>query len=136
MKKYLFLIIVIFIPISIGAQTMQQSPEPTQTAAVVRQREVNVCDPNFAGDPINFSVTTQLTLEALVDQIHRRFGVNFLMGDGVKNLPIDIRSGSLPWKTMLDSQLYLSGVSTKCVNSNTLLLVKSDKRKELDDQQF
>jgi type II secretory pathway component GspD/PulD (secretin) len=120
MKKYLFLIIVLFIPFSAGAQ----SPEP------------NVCDPNYKGEQISFTVTTQLTLEALVDQIHRRFGVNFLMGDGVKDLPIDIRSGSLPWKTMLDSQLYLSGVSTKCVNNNTLLLVKSDKRKELDDQQF
>src|SRR5687768_12338860 len=105
MKKYLFLIIVLFIPFSAGAQ----SPEP------------NVCDPNYKGEQISFTVTTQLTLEALVDQIHRRFGVNFLMGDGVKDLPIDIRSGSLPWKTMLDSQLYLSGVSTKCVNNNTLL---------------
>jgi type II secretory pathway component GspD/PulD (secretin) len=136
MKKYLFLILVIFISSGTYAQTMQQSLDPTQAAAATQQRAANVCDPNFEGEPISFSMTTQLTLEALVDQIHRRFGVNFLMGEGVKDLPINIRSGSLPWKTMLDSQLYLSGVSTKCVNNNTLLLVKSDRRKELDDQQF
>jgi type II secretory pathway component GspD/PulD (secretin) len=137
MKKYLFLILVLFIPYGANAQQMQQSPAPTQTTVQAsRQRQTDVCALNYQGDSLSFSMTSQLTLETLVDQIHRRFGVNFLMGDGIKDLPIDIRSGSLPWKTMLDSQLYLSGVSTKCVNSNTLLLVKSDRRKELDDQQF
>ncbi|HEY0461813.1 MAG TPA: type II and III secretion system protein [Pyrinomonadaceae bacterium] len=136
MKKHLFLIILLFIPFGVCAQPVQQSPAPTQPTNASRQQPANVCDPTYKGELISFSMTTQLTLETLVDQIHRRFGVNFLMGEGVKNLPIDIISGSLPWKTMLDSQLYLSGVSTKCVNNNTLLLVQSDKRKRLDDQQF
>jgi len=136
MKKYLFLILVLFIPYGANAQPMQQQPVPVKTTVASQQRGTNVCAPNYQGDSLSFSTTAPLRIDDLVYQIHKRFGVNFLLGDGVKDLPIDVRSGSLPWKVLLDSQLYLSGVTTKCVNENTMMLVKSKQRKELDDEQF
>lgn len=136
MNKYLLLVIIFLISYSASAQSILQTTEPAQSTVAVRQSQADVCAPGYVGEQLSFSMSMPLTLEALVDQIHRRFGVNFLLADDVKDLKIDIKSGSLPWNVLLDSQLYLSGVSKKCVNSNTLLLVKYDQRKELDKKQY
>ena len=133
MRKYLLVIIVLLIAYSSVAAQSVQPVDPSNIT--IRQRQINVCAPDYVGEPLNFSMTIPLSLEALVDQIHKRFGVNFLLGEGVKDLTINIKSGSLPWNTLLDSQLYLSGVSKKCINNNTLLLVKNDDRKKLDEEQ-
>ncbi|HVE56566.1 MAG TPA: hypothetical protein VNB22_07040 [Pyrinomonadaceae bacterium] len=135
MKKYLFLILVLFIPYGANAQQMQQSPAPTQTTVASRQRDTNFCDPNYVGESLNFSMTAELRLDDLVYQIHKRFGVNFLMGDGIKDLPINIRSGGIPWNTLLNSQLFLSGVRAKCIGNNTIELVKNSELKSLQDTQ-
>jgi type II secretory pathway component GspD/PulD (secretin) len=136
MKKYLLIITFLLLaPCFAGAQQMPQPLEPT-TKVSTRQRQTNFCDPSFVGEPITFSATAQLRLDDLIYQINRRFGINFLIGDGVKDLPINIRSGALPWNVMLENQLYLSGVSRQCIGNNTILLVRSKQRKELDDDKF
>lgn len=135
MKKTIFLIIALFIPFGVFAQTLQQSSVPTQTTVTTRQRKTNFCDPNFVGEPISFSVSAELTLDDLLYQIHKRFDVNFLIGNGIKDLPINIRSGSIPWNTLLNSQLFLSGVRAKCIGNNTIELVKSSELRNLQDTQ-
>ena len=94
------------------------------------------CDPNYVGEPIEFSTTAELTMDDLLYQLHKRFNVNFLIGNGIKDLPINIRSEGLPWNVLLDSQLYLSGITKSCVNSNTIQLVKNENRKTLDEGKF
>lgn len=137
MKKNIFLIIIIalFIPFGAFAQTPQKAFVPTQTTVATRQPETNFCSPNFVGEPLVFSQTAELTLDDLLYQIHKRFSVNFLMGKGIKDLPINIRSGSLPWNTLLNSQLFLSGVRAKCIGNNTIELVKSSELSSLQDTQ-
>ncbi|HEY8558835.1 MAG TPA: hypothetical protein VIL74_00425 [Pyrinomonadaceae bacterium] len=132
MKKYLLLIIVLFISHNVGAQSLQQSPAPTQTTAA-QQQQVNYCDPNYVGEVMNFSMTTQLPLDVLIEQIYRRFGVNFIMGEGIRDLPVNIRSGSLPWNTLLNSQLFLSGVRARCIGNNTIELVRNETLPKLQD---
>ena len=133
MNRYLLIFLIFLISgVPVGAQSVQPV-EPTNVA--IRQRQANVCAPDYVGESLSFTMSMPLSLESLVDQIHRRFGVNFLLGDKVKDLTINIKSGSLPWNTLLDSQLYLSGVSKKCINNNTLMLVKNEERKKLDDEQ-
>jgi uncharacterized membrane protein YgcG len=91
------------------------------------------CDRNFVGGPLSFQQTAVLTLDDLLYQIHNRFNINFLLGDGVTDLPINIRSGSMPWNTLLRSQLFLSGVRATCIGRNTIQLIKNDTLPKLQD---
>ena len=93
----------------------------------------NYCDPNFVGSPISFSQTSQLRLDDLLDQIHNRFGINFLMGPGLRGLPINIKTGSIPWNVLLKSQLFVSGVRARCINTNTIELVENTSLSKLQD---
>ena len=93
----------------------------------------NYCDPNFVGRDITFTQTSELTLEDLLAQIHNRYGINFLMGPGLRNLPINIKTGSIPWNVLLKSQLFVSGVRARCINDNTIELVQNADLPKLQD---
>jgi uncharacterized membrane protein YgcG len=93
----------------------------------------NYCDASFVGAPITFSQTAQLRLEDLLEQIHNRFGINFLMGPALRELPINIKTGSIPWNVLLKSQLFVSGVRARCINANTIELVKNADLPRLQD---
>ena len=93
----------------------------------------NYCDPTFVGRDIVFTQTSQLTLDELLEQIHNRYGINFLMGPGLRRLPINIKSGSIPWNVLLRSQLFVSGVRAKCVTGNTIELVQNSDLPKLQD---
>lgn len=113
-------------------------PEPVQPVTfepIVSQPapDGNYCDPNFVGSPISFAQTSQLRLDDLLDQIHSRFGINFLMGPGLRGLPINIKTGSIPWNVLLKSQLFVSGVRARCINTNTIELVQNSDLPRLQD---
>ena len=103
-----------------------------EIVAAVQQRD-GYCDPNFVGPPIRFSQTVQLRLEDLINQLHQRFGVNFILGDGVATLPLNVKAGSIPWNVLLRSQLFVSGVRASCIDANTIQLVKNDEIPNLQD---
>lgn len=93
----------------------------------------NYCDPKFVGRDITFTQTTQLSLEDLLDQIHNRYGINFLMGPNLRDLPINIKTGSIPWNVLLRSQLFVSGVRARCITNNTIELVQNADLPKLQD---
>ena len=93
----------------------------------------NYCDPNYLGAPISFTQSAELTLDDLLYQIHNRFGINFLMGPNIGNAPINIKTGNIPWNTLLKSQLFVSGVRATCIGPNTIQLVKFDQLPRLQD---
>jgi hypothetical protein len=97
------------------------------------QADGNYCDPNFVGRPIIFTQTAQLTLEELLDQIHHRYGINFLMGPNLRQLPINIKTGSIPWNVLLKSQLFVSGVRARCITDNTIELIQNSDLPKLQD---
>jgi hypothetical protein len=92
------------------------------------------CDPNFVGQPIRFSQTAELRLDDLLSQLHNRFGVNFIMGPTIRDLPLYIKAGSIPWNVLLRSQLFISGVRARCIDSNTIELVQNSVLPTLQDQ--
>jgi uncharacterized membrane protein YgcG len=100
--------------------------------AAAQQRD-NYCDPNFVGQPIRFSQTVELKLDDLLRQLHQRFGVNFIVGKGVADLPMNIKAGSIPWNVLLKSQLFLSGVRARCIDANTIELVENQELPRLQD---
>jgi hypothetical protein len=93
----------------------------------------NYCDPNFVGAPITFAQTSELRLDDLLTQIHNRFGINFLMGPKLRDLPINIKTGSIPWNVLLRSQLFVSGVRARCINANTIELIQNSDLPRLQD---
>jgi len=93
----------------------------------------NYCDSKFVGREISFAQSTELTLQELLDQIHNRFGINFLMGPKLRNLPINIKTGSIPWNVLLRSQLFVSGVRARCITDNTLELIQNSDLPGLQD---
>jgi Flp pilus assembly secretin CpaC len=98
------------------------------------QQTNNYCDPNFVGPPIRFSQTVELKLDDLLRQLHQRFGVNFIVGKGVADLPMNIKAGSIPWNVLLKSQLFISGVRARCIDQNTIELVENADLPSLQDQ--
>ncbi len=106
---------------------VSESPDLTQ--------DLNFCNKNFEGGLIGFTQTAELNLDDLLYQIHNRFGINFLMGPNIANLPINIRSGKLPWSTLLHSQLFLSGVRATCIGDKTIQLIKNADLQGLQDNQ-
>jgi Flp pilus assembly secretin CpaC len=110
-------------PINYANATRFQPPVP----------DGNYCDPNFVGRDITFTQTTELTLEDLLEQIHNRYGINFLMGPNLRHLPINIKTGSIPWNVLLRSQLFVSGVRARCINNNTIELVQNSDLPKLQD---
>ena len=97
------------------------------------QRQNNYCDPNWVGPPIRFSQTVQLKLEDLINQLHQRFGVNFILGEGVGELPMNVKAGSIPWNVLLRSQLFVSGVRARCIDDTTVELVRNAAVANLQD---
>jgi hypothetical protein len=118
-------------PLSETAPSSFTSPGISSLTAPVP--DGNYCDPNFVGSPITFAQTSELRLEDLLDQIHNRFGINFLMGPKLRDLPINIKTGSIPWNVLLRSQLFVSGVRARCINPNTLELVQNTDLPRLQD---
>lgn len=114
-------------------------PNPNSGAPVVTAENIapsvadgSYCDPNYVGQPIRFSQTVELKLEDLLNQLNTRFGVNFIIGPGIAQLPLNVKAGSIPWNVLLRSQLYLSGVRATCIDANTIELVLTDKVSELE----
>ena len=56
----------------------------------------------------------------------QRFGVNFVTGPGVGDMPINVKTDNVPWTTILRSQLAVLGVQATCVDGNTVQLIKND----------
>lgn len=100
--------------------------------AAAQQRD-GYCDPNFVGQPIRFSQTVELKLDDLLRQLHQRFGVNFIVGRGVADLPMNIKAGSIPWNVLLRSQLFISGVRARCIDDNTIELIENATLPSLQD---
>ena len=86
----------------------------------------NYCDPNFIGETLTFSQSVGSTLDELLNQIHNRFGINFVLGPKVGRLPINVKSEDTPWTTILRSQLFVLGVGATCVDNRTIQLIKND----------
>ncbi|HEY2867648.1 MAG TPA: type II and III secretion system protein [Pyrinomonadaceae bacterium] len=91
------------------------------------------CDTSYVGQPIVFNQMVDLTLDELITQIHNRFGVNFLMGPKVRQHPINIKTGAIPWNVLLRSQLFVSGVRARCVEPNTIELIDNADLPKLQD---
>jgi hypothetical protein len=88
-------------------------PNPYAVDEAAQVPQGGYCDPKFVGEPIRFSQTVELKLEDLINQLHSRFGVNFIIGPNIAQLPLNVKAGSIPWNTLLRSQLFISGVRAR-----------------------
>ncbi len=115
------------------SRMLRMADDQKQLSEPATPQASDFCDQNYIGPPIRFSQTAELTLDDLLYQIHSRFGVNFLMGPNIGNLPINIKAGSVPWNTLLRSQLFVSGIRARCINADTVELVANQSIPSLQD---
>ena len=108
-------------------------PNPYSVDEVPEIQRGGYCDPDFVGEPIRFSQTVELKLEDLINQLHQRFGVNFIIGPNIGQLPLNVKAGSIPWNTLLRSQLFISGVRARCIDANTIELIENKALSGLQD---
>lgn len=106
------------------------APAPAKPAA---QTARDFCDENYVGDTITFTQSMDLQLNDLLNQIHRRYGINFLMGGDIGGAKINIKTTDIPWNVLLKSQLFLNGIRARCLNGNTIELVKNEVLPRLRD---
>lgn len=91
------------------------------------------CDPSFIGAPIGFSSATTLTMNELLDQIHRRFGVSFLVEDKIGEIPINLKADNVPWNVLLNSQFYISGIRARCLDAGIVQLAFNSSLPKMQD---
>jgi uncharacterized membrane protein YgcG len=121
-------------PVKTAAPTvMKKSAASVPASFSLNLQNGGYCDSNFVGPTITFAQTAELTLDDLLYQIHNRFGVNFLMGPEVGKRPVNIKSGSIPWNTLLRSQLFISGIRARCIDGNTIELIANSALPTLQD---
>ena len=108
------------------AKALAPAKNPAQTAA-------NFCDQSYVGEPLTFTQTMDLKLNDLLNQIHRRYGINFLMGGNIGDAVINLKTNDIPWNVLLRSQLFLNGIRARCLNGNTIELVKNEELSRLRD---
>jgi len=48
-------------------------------------------------------------------------------------MPLNVKAGSIPWNVLLRSQLFISGVRARCIDSNTIELVQNSLVHSLQD---
>lgn len=138
MRKNIFLTLTLIISlISSYSVTSAAADRPVWSGYdtafdLLRAEENNFCDPKFVGGTMSFMQNMESDLDDLLNQIHIRFGINFVAGPMVGRLPINIKSQNVPWTSLLRSQLFVLGVGATCVDGNTIQLVKNDDVSNLE----
>lgn len=107
--------------------TLASNGEPE---AIVLQD--NFCDPTYVGGNLTFTQTVESTVDDLLNQIHMRFGINFIAGPRVGALRINVKSDNVPWTTILRSQMFVLGIGATCIDNTTIQLVKNDDMSDLE----
>lgn len=123
--------------LSISAQTNTTQADRDRRVATgdkpVSSPSTDFCDPSFVGAPIGFSSATSLTMNELLDQIHRRFGVSFLVEDKIGDIPINVKAENVPWNVLLNSQLYISGIRARCLDAGIIQLAFNSSVPKMQD---
>ncbi|HJS50650.1 MAG TPA: hypothetical protein VJ781_02010, partial [Pyrinomonadaceae bacterium] len=123
-----------FNPKPIHAKPFNASTSSALPISGTPKQMAGYCDPTFIGEPIRFSQTVELKLEDLLNQLNARFGINFIIGQNVGKIPLNVKAGSIPWNILLKSQLFVSGVRARCINSTTIELVLNRDLPSLQDE--
>ena len=110
------------------------TPLPIVSSSGMPKQVAGYCDPGFVGEPIRFSQTVELKLEDLLNQLNARFGINFIIGQNVGKIPLNVKAGSIPWNILLKSQLFVSGVRARCIDPTTIELVLNRDLPTLQDE--
>jgi type II secretory pathway component GspD/PulD (secretin) len=92
------------------------------------------CDANYVGGSMTFDRNIQSTLDDLLNQVHDRFGVNFLTAPNIGTIPINIKANDIPWTTLLRSQLSLLGIRATCAPGNAIELIRNVELTNLEKE--
>lgn len=81
--------------------------------------------PGFVGEPINLKVVNA-DIRDILNYITEQYGINFVIDNSVKQVPVTINVNEVPWNVALDSVLMSQDLSVQ-VNGPILRVAESKK---------
>jgi type IV pilus assembly protein PilQ len=71
------------------------------------------CESGFVGEPINLKVVNA-DIRDILNYITEQYGVNFVIDNSVKTVPVTVNVTDVPWNVALDSVLRANGLGIQC----------------------
>lgn len=87
------------------AQTPRQSPTPPRQS----QQGQQYGQPGFVGEPVNLNVVNA-DVRDILSYITEQYGVNFVIDQSVKQVPVTVNLSDVPWNVALDAILQANGL--------------------------
>lgn len=87
------------------AQTPRTSPTPPRQS----QQGQQYGQPGFVGEPVNLNVVNA-DVRDILSYITEQYGVNFVIDQSVKQVPVTVNLSDVPWNVALDAILQANGL--------------------------
>src|SRR5688500_12080089 len=98
-------------------------------------------DPGFRGEPINLNVVNA-DIRDILNYITEQYGINFVIDNSVKQVPVTVNVSDVPWNVALDSILRSQDLGVQVngtilrIASAATLASEGEKYRLLQDTQL
>jgi type II secretory pathway component GspD/PulD (secretin) len=106
----------------------RRSPEESQRSSVEK-----FCDPSYRGELFTVAQTRPITLVNLVEELHRLFGVNFVVDPESQELPIRVSVSNAPWNQILRQVIELNDLVATC-NESIVRIISRAKLERIREE--
>jgi type IV pilus assembly protein PilQ len=98
---------------------MQQTPARPQAPLAL-------CEPDYRGGLISFDLRAGVDLRDMLRFVSQQYGVNFIVDQSVKQVPVDIRVNDLPWNYVLNSVMRANRLGWVCDQGGIVRIASLD----------
>src|SRR5688500_15180554 len=89
-------------------------------------------DPGFRGEPINLNVVNA-DIRDILNYITEQYGINFVIDNSVKQVPVTVNVSDVPWNVALDSIIQAQDLA---IQVNGPILRVTDSKKLAEEQEI
>ncbi len=89
-------------------------------------------DPGFRGEPINLNVVNA-DIRDILNYITEQYGINFVIDNSVKQVPVTVNVSDVPWNIALDSIIQAQDLA---IQVNGPILRVTDSKKLAEEQEI
>jgi type IV pilus secretin PilQ/predicted competence protein len=98
---------------------MQQTPARPQSPLAL-------CEPDYRGGLISFDLRAGVDLRDMLRFVSQQYGVNFIVDQSVRQVPVDIRVNDLPWNYVLNSVMRANRLGWVCDQGGIVRIASLD----------
>jgi type IV pilus assembly protein PilQ len=89
-------------------------------------------DPGFRGEPINLNVVNA-DIRDILNYVTEQYGINFVIDNSVKQVPVTVNVSDVPWNVALDSIIQAQDLA---IQVNGPILRVTDSKKLAEEQEI